>query len=147
MPVIRRQFLQLAAGAVAMPSLARVAQAQAYPARPVKIVVPVGAGGANDTSTRLIAQKISESLGQNFYVENLVGGGGNIAMGSVAKAVADGYTAISVASSFVINPNLYARVPYDPVKDYAPVSLMCSTATLIAAHPSLPGNLKELVAL
>ena len=102
--------------------------------------MPVGAGGANDTSTRLVAQKLSEALGQQFYVENMVGAGGNIAMGAVAKAQADGYTAISVASSFVINPNLYAKVPYDPVKDFAPVSLMCSTATLIAVHPSLPAK-------
>src|SRR5882672_1398402 len=148
MSVIRRRFLELAAGALALPALGRMARAQNYPARPVKIIVPVGAGGANDTATRLIAQKLSESLGQNFYVENLVGGGGNIAMGAVAKATADGYTAISVASSFVINPNLYARVPYDPVKDFAPVSLMCSTATLIGIHPSVPAaSIKELVAV
>jgi tripartite-type tricarboxylate transporter receptor subunit TctC len=146
--LIRRRFLAFAAGAVAAPYVARSAWAQAYPARPVKITVPVGAGGANDTATRLIAQKLSESLGQQFYVENQVGAGGNIAMGAVAKAAPDGYAAISVSSSFVINPNLYARVPYDPVKDYSPVCLMCSTATLIAIHPSLPAhNIKELVAL
>src|SRR5262245_24277556 len=144
----RRQFLTLAAGSLALPALSRLAGAQAYPARPVKILVPVGAGGANDTSTRLIAQKLSESLGQQFYVENMVGAGGNIAMGPAAKAAPDGYTAISVATSFVINSSLYARVPYDPVKDFAPVSLMCSTATLVAIHPSIPANnLKELVAL
>src|SRR5882757_2927482 len=150
--LIRRRFLGrflgLTAGAVVAPYLARMAHAQAYPARPVKITVPVGAGGANDTSTRLIAQKLSESLGQQFYVENQVGAGGNIAMAAVAKAAPDGYAVISVASSFVINPNLYARVPYDPIKDFAPVCLMCSTATLIAIHPSLPAhNIKELVAL
>jgi tripartite-type tricarboxylate transporter receptor subunit TctC len=148
MSIARREFLGLAAGACALWPLSRGAMAQAYPVRPVKILVPVGAGGANDTSTRLIAQKLSESLGQNFYVENLVGGGGNIAMGAAAKAPADGYTAISVATSFVINSSLYARVPYDPIKDFAPVSLMCSTATLIAIHPSMPAkNLQELVAL
>jgi tripartite-type tricarboxylate transporter receptor subunit TctC len=148
MGIARREFIGLAAGAIALPALSRGAMAQAYPARPVKILVPVGAGGANDTSTRLIAQKLSESLGQNFYVENLVGAGGNIAMGAAAKAPPDGHTAISVATSFVINSSLYARVPYDPVKDFAPVSLMCSTATLVAIHPSIPANnLKELVAL
>jgi tripartite-type tricarboxylate transporter receptor subunit TctC len=148
MSIARREFMSLAAGAVALPALSRGAMAQAYPARPVKILVPVGAGGANDTSTRLIAQKLSESLGQNFYVENLVGAGGNIAMGAAAKAPPDGYTAISVATSFVINSSLYARVPYDPVKDFAPVSLMCSTATLVAIHPSMPAkDLKDLVAL
>jgi tripartite-type tricarboxylate transporter receptor subunit TctC len=148
MDFARREFLSLAAGACAFSSLPGAARAQTYPARPVKILVPVGAGGANDTSTRLIAQKISDSLGQNFYVENLVGGGGNIAMGTAAKAPPDGYTAISVATSFVINASLYARVPYDPIKDFAPVSLMCSTATLIAIHPSLPAKtLQELVTL
>ena len=148
MSVARREFLGLAAGTCASASLPRGATAQAYPARPVKILVPVGAGGANDTSTRLIARKLSESLGQQFYVENVVGAGGNIAMGSAAKAPPDGHTAISVATSFVINSSLYARVPYDPVKDFAPVSLMCSTATLIAIHPSLPArDLHELVAL
>jgi len=148
MSIARREFLGLAAAGFALPSLPRGAIAQAYPARPVKVLVPVGAGGANDTSTRLIAQKLSDSLGQSFYVENLVGAGGNIAMGAAAKAAPDGYTAISVATSFVINSSLYARVPYDPVKDFAPVSLMCSTATLIAIHPSIPANnLKELIAV
>jgi tripartite-type tricarboxylate transporter receptor subunit TctC len=148
MSIARRRFLGLATGALALPALPRHAAAQAYPARPVKILVPVGAGGANDTSTRLIAQKLSESLGQQFYVENLVGAGGNIAMGAAARAAPDGYTGISVATSFVINCSLYARVSYDPVADFAPVSLMCATATLIAIHPSLPAkNLKELVAL
>jgi tripartite-type tricarboxylate transporter receptor subunit TctC len=147
MTVSRRRILALAGAATASLQLPRRSFAQAYPAKPVKVIVPVGAGGANDTSTRLVAQKLSEALGQQFYVENMVGAGGNIAMGAVAKAQADGYTAISVASSFVINPNLYAKVPYDPVKDFAPVSLMCSTATLIAVHPSLPASIKELVAL
>jgi tripartite-type tricarboxylate transporter receptor subunit TctC len=148
MSIARRQFLSVAAGALALPSRPRGALAQAYPARPVKVLVPVGAGGANDTSTRLIMQKIADSLGQSFYVENMVGAGGNIAMGAAARAAPDGYTAISVATSFVINSSLYARVPYDPVKDFAPVSLMCSTATLIAIHPSVPAsNLKELVAV
>ena len=100
MSIARRQFLQLAAAAAS--SLPGFAHAQAYPARPVKVIVPVGAGGANDTSTRLVAQKLSDNLGQQFFVENLVGGGGNIAMGTAAKAAADGYTAVSVASSFVI---------------------------------------------
>src|SRR5690242_1610846 len=118
MTISRRAMLALAGAAVALPRLSRQSFAQAYPARPVKVVVPVGAGGANDTSTRLIAQKLSESLGQPFYVENIVGAGGNIAVGTVAKAAADGYTTISVASSFVINPSLYARVPYDPLKDF-----------------------------
>jgi tripartite-type tricarboxylate transporter receptor subunit TctC len=148
MAIARRRFLSAAGGALALSALEPDAFAQNYPARPVKILVPVGAGGANDTSTRLIAQKLSESLGQQFYVENLVGAGGNIAMAAAARAAPDGYTAISVATSFVINSSLYARVSYDPVKDFVPVSLMCSTATVIVVHPSMPAkNLKELVAV
>ena len=91
--------------------------------------MPVGAGGANDTSTRLIAQKLSESLKQNFYVENILGAGGNIGMGQAARAAPDGYTMLSVAPCFVINPTLNPKTPFDPVKDFAPVTLMCATPT------------------
>src|SRR4051812_28865984 len=102
----RRRFLQSAGLLVTLASAQRIARAQAYPARPVRILVPVAPGGANDTATRLIAQNLSDRLRQNFYVENLVGGGGNIGMGTAARAAPDGYNAISVASSFVINPSL-----------------------------------------
>ena len=131
-----------------MPLIRDAAVAQAYPSRSVRIIVPVGAGGANDTSTRLIAQKLSESLKQNFYVENILGAGGNIGMGQAARAAPDGYTMISVAPSFVINPTLNPKTPFDPVKDFAPVTLMCATPTLVVAHTSLgASNLKELIAL
>ncbi len=148
MPIARRELPKVLAGIGLLAIVSQRAWSQGYPARAVKILVPVGAGGANDTSTRLIAQRLTDSLGQQFYVENMVGGGGNIAVGAAAKAAPDGYTAISVASSFVINPNLYARVPYDPIKDFSPVCLMCSTATLVAVHPSVPArSIKELVAV
>jgi tripartite-type tricarboxylate transporter receptor subunit TctC len=148
MPLPRRTFLQAAAGAaLAAPMIGR-ASAQAYPSRSVKIVVPVGAGGANDTSTRLIAQKLSESLKQQFFVENVLGAGGNIGMGQVARAAPDGYTLVSVAPSFVINPTLNPKTPFDPVRDFTPVTLMCATQTLVVAHPALgAGNLKDLIAL
>jgi tripartite-type tricarboxylate transporter receptor subunit TctC len=148
MSLARRQFLQAAAGAVCAMAFARAATAQAYPSRSVKVVVPVGAGGANDTSTRLIAQKLSESLKQQFYVENIVGAGGNIGMGQAMKAAADGYTVLSVAPSFVINPTLNPKTPFDPVRDFAPVTLMCATPTVVVAHDSLGArNVKELIAL
>lgn len=147
MPLIRRQILKAAAAALSASPIGR-AFAQAYPARSVKMVVPVGAGGANDTSTRLIAQKLSESLRQQFYVENIQGAGGNIGMGTVARAAPDGYTILSAAPSLVINPSLNPKTPFDPVRDFEPVTLMCSTATMIVAHTSLGiGTLKELVAL
>jgi tripartite-type tricarboxylate transporter receptor subunit TctC len=148
MTVLRRQFLQLAASSIlAAPWMDRAA-AQTYPSRAVKIAVPTGAGGANDTSTRLIAQKLSESLKQNFYVENILGAGGNIAMGQVARAVPDGYTLISVAPSFVINPTFNPKTPFDPIRDFAPVTLMCATQTLVVAHTSMGvSNLQALIAL
>jgi tripartite-type tricarboxylate transporter receptor subunit TctC len=145
MSLARRRFLALAGAAIAIPPCAL---AQNYPSRPVKVIVPVGPGGANDTATRLIAQKLSESTGQQFYVENLAGGGGNIGMGTAAKAATDGYTILSVAPSFVINPGLYAKIPYDPIADFAPVTLVCATTHVIAVHPSLSANnVQELIVL
>jgi len=148
MNLLRRQFLKVAAGsALSMPWLGGAA-AQTYPGRAVRVIVPVGAGGANDTSTRLIAQKLSESLKQQFFVENILGAGGNIGMGTAARAAPDGYTMISVAPSFVINPTLNPKTPFDPLRDFTPVTLMCATPTLIVAHPSLgAGSLKELIGL
>jgi tripartite-type tricarboxylate transporter receptor subunit TctC len=151
MPLARRQFLQAAGAALSVPiavPLAGGARAQAYPSRSVRVIVPVGAGGAKDTSTRLIAQKLSESLKQQFYVENIVGAGGNIGMGQAMKAAPDGYTVLSVAPSFVINPTLNPKTPFDPVRDFAPVTLMCATPSVIVAHEALGvRSAKELVAL
>jgi tripartite-type tricarboxylate transporter receptor subunit TctC len=148
MSLVRRQLLKLVAGAVALPALPRLAGAQAYPNRPVKVVVPVAPGGANDTTARLVAQKLSEHFGQQFYCENQVGAGGNIAFGATAKAVKDGYTILAAGGNFVINPSLYAKVPYDPYKDFDPVSLMCSSPHVVAVNPSVPASsMPEFVAL
>jgi tripartite-type tricarboxylate transporter receptor subunit TctC len=147
MSIDRRQLLQSAAVALLLPPIGGAA-AQTYPSRSVRLIVPVGAGGANDTSSRLIAQKLSESLKQNFYVENILGAGGNIGMGTAARAAPDGYTMLSVAPSFVINPTLNPKTPFDPVKDFSPVTLMCATPTMVVAHPSLAvTDLKQLVQL
>jgi tripartite-type tricarboxylate transporter receptor subunit TctC len=147
MGVSRRGFI-LAAGVVAAPWPARAASAQAYPSRPVKVIVPVAAGGANDTTARLFAQKLSELLGQQFYVENIAGAGGNLGIAAAARAPADGYTLLAAGGNFVINPSLYAKVPYDPHGDFAPVSLMCSSPHLLAVHPSIPASaVSEFVAL
>lgn len=148
MSIGRRRFLKLVAGAGAWPALPELVHAQAYPARPVRVVVPVAPGGANDTTARLMAQKLSEHFGQQFFCENQVGAGGNIAFAATAKAPKDGYTILAAGGNFVINPSLYARVPYDPFTDFAPVSLMCSSPHVVAVHPSVPaGTLPELVAL
>ena len=120
----------------------------AYPDKPVKVIVPFAAAGPTDVMARLIAQKLSESLKQQFYVENHPGAGGNIGMQQVAKSAPDGYTLLVASSSFVVNPSLYAKNPYDPYKDFAPVTLAAASPNVIAVHPDLPAKtLKELVGL
>jgi tripartite-type tricarboxylate transporter receptor subunit TctC len=114
----------------------------------VRMVVPYAAGGPTDAITRLLAQKMSERSGRQFYVENIGGGGGNIAMGRVARMTADGYTLLMINPSFVVNPTLYGKVPYDYEKDFDLVSLAVLTTLVITVHPSVPAtSVKELVAL
>jgi tripartite-type tricarboxylate transporter receptor subunit TctC len=140
----RRRFI---AGTVAL-SVATSARAQsAYPNRPVRVIVPFAPGGVTDVVARLIAGKVSEQLGKQFYVENMVGGSGNVGMGQAARAAPDGYTMLTF-SSYVINPALFERIPYDPVKDFDPLSLAVTSTTVIVVNVELPvSNLKELVAL
>ena len=148
MKLSRRRAFGVAAAFVAAPSVARLGWAQVYPSRPVRVIVPVAAGGANDTTARLFAQKLSDSLGQQFYVENLAGAGGNLGIATAARAPADGYTLLAGGGNFVINPSLYAKIPYDPHKDFAAVSLMCSSPHVLAVHPSVAAStVKEFVAL
>src|SRR5437764_1315714 len=113
----RRNFLRLAVGAAAMAAVSRLARAQAYPTRPVRLIVPATAGGPGDVIGRLIAQKLSETWGKQFIVENIPTGAGNVAVGMVAKAPPDGHTLLVTSTSFVINPGLYAKLGYDPIKD------------------------------
>jgi tripartite-type tricarboxylate transporter receptor subunit TctC len=148
MKLQRRRFLHLAAAAAVLPAATRMAVAQSYPDRPVHVVVPYAPGGPTDVVTRLIAQKLSERSGKQFYVENIGGGGGNIAMGRVAKMPPDGYTLLMVNPSYVVNPTLYRDPPYRFEKDFDTVSLAVLTTLVIAVHPSLPARtLQELVAL
>jgi len=105
MKLPRRNFLHLAAGAAALSAVSRIAWAQTYPTRPVRIVIPFAPGGPTDTFGRLMAQRLSEQMGKQFYVENIPGAGGNIAIGRVAKAAADGSTIVVVANSYVVNPS------------------------------------------
>lgn len=148
MTLVRRQFLQLATAAPLALLASGVARAQAYPSRPVRIIVTTGPGGQGDITARLLAAKLSETLGQSFYVENIGGGGGNIAMGAAARAAPDGYTILAATSNLAINPHLYTKVPFDPQKDFAPISLLCSSPHLLVVHPSVPAtNAKELIAL
>jgi tripartite-type tricarboxylate transporter receptor subunit TctC len=148
MRIPRRQFLQLAIAAAVGQSAPRMARGQSYPDRPVRMIVPYAPGGPTDVITRLLAQKLSEHVGKQFFVENMGGGGGNIAMGRAAKMAPDGYTLLVVNPSYVINPTLYDKVPYDLHKDFDPVTLAVATTLVLTVHPSVPARtVSELVAL
>jgi tripartite-type tricarboxylate transporter receptor subunit TctC len=122
--------------------------AAGYPTRPVRVLVGFPVGGPTDVIARIVAQKLSESLGQQFYVENIGGAGGNIASGQAARAAADGYTIMAISTGFVVNPSLYAKVPYDPIKDFAPVTLIAVSPNVVVVNPSVPARtLPELVQL
>ena len=119
-----------------------------YPARPVRVVVPFAPGGPSDVIARLLAQKFSESLGQQFYVENHAGGGGNLGTALAARTAPDGYTMLVASSSFMINPGLYAKIPYDPYTDFDPVTEIATTPNVLVVHPSVAvKSVRELVEL
>jgi tripartite-type tricarboxylate transporter receptor subunit TctC len=120
-----------------------------YPNKPVRVVVPFAAGGPTDIVGRVFAQKLTELLGQSFYVENKSGAGGNIGAEVAAKAPPDGYTLlVATVSTHAINPGLYAKMPYDPLKDFAPISHVGITPSTLNVHPSIPAkDVKELIAL
>ena len=140
-----RIALRLAAFAATLCLVATAHAQGSYPSQNVKIIVPFAAGGPTDTMARLIAQKLSESLGKQFYVENVPGAGGNIGMAQVAKAPPDGHTLLLVSSSVVVNPSLYEKVPYDINKDLAPVTLAGSSPNILVVHSSVPvKTVKEL---
>jgi tripartite-type tricarboxylate transporter receptor subunit TctC len=145
----RRRFLQLAAGTAALSTNSRHASAQAYPARPVRVIVPFAPGGQTDVVARLIAQKLSERLGKQFYIENMAGAGSTIGVGRAAQAAPDGYTILFVDGiAFVANTSLYSKVPYDPIADFDPVAIGATTMQVLSVHPSLPAQtVQELVAL
>jgi tripartite-type tricarboxylate transporter receptor subunit TctC len=127
---------------------AGAAAAQDYPTRPVRMIVPFAPGGPTDVIARVVAQKLSEGLGQQVVVDNRAGAGGNLGMGLAANAPADGHTLIVVSSSFVVNPGLYDQIPYDPYKSFIPVSNMAASPNVFTVHPTLAAkNMKELLAL
>jgi len=147
MKLPRRKFLHLAAGAAALPLAPHAARAQAYPARPVRIVVVVAAGGGNDIVARLIGQFLSEQLGQSFIIENRPGAGGNIGTEAVVRAPADGYTLLLVAGANTINATLYEKLSFNFISDIAPVAGIGSVPNLIVVHPSVPAKtVSELIA-
>src|SRR6478672_3993066 len=122
--------------------------AQNYPSRPVRVVVGFPAGGPTDAIARIVAQKLTDNLGQQFFVENVGGAGGNTAAGQVARVTPDGYTIMAISTGFVVNPSLYAKVPYDPIKDFAPVTLVAASPNIVVVNPQVPAKtLPELVQL
>src|SRR5688572_31571033 len=134
--------------AVALLASGGYAHAQAYPTGPVRIVVPFPAGGGVDTTGRLIGQKLAEALGKPFVIDNRPGANGMIGSEIVATSPKDGYTLMVNGANFVTTPSLYSKVTYDPIKDFAPISLLSVAPNVLVVHPSLPANsVKELIAL
>lgn len=140
MPASRRQFLRLAAGLAMPPLLSRQACADAYPSRPVRIMVGFAAGGPNDILARLVGQWCSERLGQQFIVENRPGAGSNIATDAVVHAPPDGYTLLLVGSPNAINATLYETLSFNFLRDIAPVASLTRGALVMVIHPSVPAN-------
>jgi tripartite-type tricarboxylate transporter receptor subunit TctC len=145
MTFVIRGFVALLALALGTLTPTSPASAQQYPNKPVRIVIPFAAGGVTDIAGRLIAQRLSERLGQQFIIENMPGAGGNLGMSQVAKSAGDGYTVLLASSSIVVNPSLYARVPYDIDKDFIPVTKAGGTPNSWVVHASHPAKtMKDL---
>ena len=124
------------------------AWAQTYPAHPIRMVVPFAAAGPTDVIARIVAQKLSEAWGQQVYTENVPGAGGNTGIGAVAKSPPDGYTILVVSTGFIVNPSMYAKLPYDPIKNFAPITLVAASPNVISVNPAVPAKtLKELIDL
>jgi len=137
MKLPRRKFLHLAAGAAALPAVSRIAWAQSYPTRPVRLVAGFPPGGVVDVFARLIGQWLSERLGQQFIIENRAGAGGNLAVEAVLKAPPDGYTLLMVGSNNAWNVTLYDNLSFNFIRDVAPVaSIYRGPAVLVVTHPS-----------
>jgi tripartite-type tricarboxylate transporter receptor subunit TctC len=136
----RRQFLRLAAGAAALPAAPRIAGAQSYPARPVRIIVGFPPGGPNDIVARIIGQWLSERLGQPFVIESRPGGGSNVGTEAVVRAPADGHTLLLASASNAINATLYERLNFNFIRDIAPVAAIIRVPNVMVVHPSVPAR-------
>jgi tripartite-type tricarboxylate transporter receptor subunit TctC len=140
MKLPRRKFLHLAAGAAALPAVPRIAWAQAYPTRPVRLIVTTAAGGSPDIIARLIGQWLSERLGQPIVVESRSGAGGNIGTEIVVRAPPDGYTLLMALSANAINASHYANLPFNFIRDTAPVASIASIPLVLVVNPSVPAK-------
>ena len=122
--------------------------ADTYPDRKIRMIVPFAAGGPTDVIARMVAEQLSQAWGQQLYVENMPGAGGNLGVETGGRAAPDGYTIVVVSTGFIINPSMYSKIGYDPIKDFVPISLVAASPNVVFAHPSLPAkNLKELIDL
>ena len=140
-------FVCLTIGA-ACAAHAATSNAPAYPTRPVRVIVPQSAGGSTDLAARIVVQRMSEAMGQTFVVDNRPGAGSLNGTETVAKAAPDGYTLLTVAASFSINPSLHEKLPFDPIRDFAPITRLAALPHILVVHPSVPvKSVKELVAL
>ncbi|HKF07971.1 MAG TPA: tripartite tricarboxylate transporter substrate binding protein [Xanthobacteraceae bacterium] len=138
--VRRRAFFALFGGTVLTLVAAADAAAEAFPTRPIRLIVPYPPGGGTDIVGRVLGQKLHESLGQPFVIDNRGGAGGTIGTAVAAKSAPDGYTLLLAPTSHVINPSIYAKLPYDTEKDFAPITMVASAAILMAVHPSVPAK-------
>src|SRR5215216_8207787 len=146
MKLARRQLLHLTAGAAALPGVSRIARAQAYPARPVRIIVGFPAGGTSDIVARVLGQWLSERLGQQFVIENRTGAGSNIAAEAVARATPDGYTLLLIGGANTINATLFDKLNFDFLRDIAPVASVFETPLVVEVNPSVPvGTIPEFI--
>jgi tripartite-type tricarboxylate transporter receptor subunit TctC len=140
MKLPRRKFLHLAAGAAALPAVSRLAWAQAYPTRPVRIIVGFSAGSASDIAARLMGQWLSERLDQPFIIENRVGAGGNVGIEVVVRSAPDGYTLLMVNGANAISATLYEKLNFNFIRDIAPVASVIRTSVVMEVHPSVPAK-------
>jgi tripartite-type tricarboxylate transporter receptor subunit TctC len=140
MKLPRRNFLHLAAGAAALPAVSRIAWAETYPSRPVRLIVPLAPAGASDITARLIGQWLSERLGQQFVIDNRPGGGGNIGTEAVVRASADGYTLLLVGGFNAVNATFYDKLNYNFIRDIAPVASIIRTPFVMAVNPTVPAK-------
>ena len=135
-PITRRDFIALLGGA----AMSLPAAAESFPTRPIRLIVPYPAGGGTDIVGRVLGQKLHESLGQPVVIDNRGGAGGTLGTAAAAKSAPDGYTLLLVPTSHVINPSIYAKLPYDTGKDFAPITMVASAAILMAVHPRVPAD-------
>jgi tripartite-type tricarboxylate transporter receptor subunit TctC len=136
MKLLRREFLKLTGAAVALPALSRAARAQAWPARPIRVIIPTGPGSATDVVPRIVFEPLSAQLGQPIIVENRPGAGGSLGSNAVAKAEPDGYTLLTNSSAYTVLPWVYPKLPYDPVRDFAAIIPLGNVPTVLVTSPA-----------